>query len=81
MKSRIEKEIAYLEFEIEEHRRSLKHEVNNFKNWISSGDAGRIARIPQTSLFQDIQSDYITIQKLDEKKRWLLHLLKDLEKE
>lgn len=76
MKEKIKKEIDYLEFEIKETQERLDKEVENFKEWISKyGDAYSIASIPHTSKFQSIQSDVITIRKLDDKKRWLLHLI------
>lgn len=77
MKEKIQFEIDYLEFEINETQATLIKEVEAFKSWIDKcGDAHSIASIPSDSRFQAIQSDVIRLRNLDDKKRWLLHLIK-----
>ena len=77
MKEKIQFEIDCLEFEINETQATLNKEVETFKSWIRKcGDAYSIASIPSDSRFQAIKSDVIRIRNLDEKKRWLLHLIK-----
>lgn len=79
MKEKIRSEIAYLEFEIKETQERLDREVEQFKAFISKSDSRDIAGIPQRSKFQAIQSDVKTICDLDNKKRWLLHLINEPE--
>ena len=77
MKEKIQSEIDYLEFEINEIQASLIKEVEAFKSWIGKcGDANSIASIPSDSRFQAIQADVMRLRNLDDKKRWLLHLIK-----
>lgn len=77
MKEKIQFEIDCLEFEINETKATLNKEVEEFKSWIGKcGDAYSIASIPSDSRFQAIQSDVIRLRNLDDKKRWLLHLIK-----
>ena len=77
MKEKIQFEIEYLEFEIKETQSTLDKEVEAFRSWISkNGDAHSIASIPSDSRFQAIQSDVIKLRNMDDKKRWLLHLIK-----
>lgn len=80
MKEKIQHEIDYLEFKINEVQESLDRDVKRFMAWISKyGDAYSIATIPSTSQFQAIQSDVKTLYNLDDKKRWLLHLINESE--
>ena len=77
MKEKIQFEIDYLEFEIKNLRERLNNEVESFKVWLNEyGDAETISCIPSTSQFQAIQSDVIKLRNMDDKKRWLLHLIK-----
>lgn len=77
MIERIKKEIEYLDFEIEEHRRSLYREVERFKKAVAAADAYQIAAITQDHVFQNIQSDICFIRRYDEQKRVLVRLLKE----
>ena len=78
MKEKIQFEIDCIEFEINETQATLTKEVEAFKYWISKcSDAYSIASIPNDSRFQAIQSDVMRLRNLDDKKRWLLHLIND----
>ena len=76
MKEKIQFEIDCLEFEINGIQRQLETEVEAFRNRVAKSDAHQIACIPSTSQFQAIQADCNNLRKLDERKRWLLHLIK-----
>ena len=78
MKEKIQFEIDFLEFEINETQATLIKEVEEFKSWIGKySDAYSIASIPNDSRFQAIQSDVMRLRNLDDKKRWMLHLIND----
>ena len=78
MKEKIQFEIDYLEFEINETQATLTKEVEAFKYWISKcSDAYGIASIPSDSRLQAIQSDVMRLRNLNDKKMWLLHLIND----
>ena len=77
MKEKIQFEIDCLQFEINETQATLIKEVEAFKSWIGKcSDAYSIASITSDSRFQAIQSDVMRLRNLDDKKRWLLHLIK-----
>ena len=76
MKEKIQFEIDFLEFEINETQATLIKEFEAFKSWVGKcSDAYSIASIPSDSRFQAIQSDVMRLRNLDDKKRWLLNLI------
>lgn len=77
MRDKINHEIDYIEFEINELLPQIDREVARFKEWVAKCDAYHIASLPYDSEFQHIQSDCARLGQLRERKRWLVTLLKE----